>query len=265
MPPTQAFHDGPPPEPAEQDASIHTWYEGNAARFVDADCIEEAFIGLEPAAQQRLNDFKLRAVIKRVDLRDKDVLEFGAGHGRLAMTFPQVASYTGVDYSPRLVAIGNSRLAARGTAHAHLEVGDVLTYQAPRQYDVVCSLGMMAYFPDPEPVIRQMLRFLKPGGTLFFDFRCETVLYAAIRRAKWLLNPPTGGKTYMVWPGAIRRLVESCGAIDATVVSREFPALAGLHATRGWQWPLRLRDGIAGSQLLRQFATEAWVFARKSD
>ena len=253
---------GPPPL---QDASIQTWYDENATRFEEADCIEEAFVDLDAEAQQRLNDFKLRAVAEHVGLDGQDVLEFGAGHGRLALAFPEMARYTGVDYSPRLVDIGNRRLAARSLRHAHLEVGDVLAFQTHRQYDVVCSLGMLAYFPDPRPVISQMFRFVKPGGTVFFDFRCETLPYGAIRRLKWMLNPPTGGRTYLVWPQTIRDCLESLGAKDVRIVSREFPALAELHSRRDWQWPLSLRDRIAESELLRQFATEAWVFARKPD
>ncbi len=246
-----------------QEPAIQAWYDGNAERFADADCIEEAFTELDAAGQQRLNDFKLQAVRQRITFAGQDVIEFGAGHGRLALAYPEMKRYSGVDYSKELVAIGNRRLAKAGIAdHAHIVVGNALDYEDEHRYDIVCSLGMMAYFPDPTATLRRMFRLVKPGGILFFDFRCDTVPYDAIRRVKWMLQAPTGGRSYTMKQRVMRKLVESLGATDIEIVSREFPLLGGLYA-KGSSWPMGLRDSIAGSTALRQFATEAWVFARR--
>jgi SAM-dependent methyltransferase len=251
---------------ATRDA-IHAWYEDNAERFADAAAIEMAFVGLPGEAQERLNRFKLWAVDSGhyVKLEGKTVLEFGAGHGRLALANPRMASYTGVDYSANLVALGNRRLARAGLVdRARLIHGDVLSFVGqPGSFDVVCSLGMLTYVRDPLPVFRKMVEQLRPGGRLFVDFRCTSWLTRALRRVKWAIKKPTGGVSCLHSEAQIEAALEQAGLTDIRFVSREFPTLAGLHARFGWRWPLGLRNALALSRGMRVFATEAWVFAAK--
>lgn len=108
--------------------AIHQWYDDHAQEFADADVIELPFVGKSREWQERLNRFKLWAVDheNRVELAGKHVLEFGAGHGRTALAYPDMASYLGVDFSRNLVEIGNQRIARAGLAdRAKLVVGDV--------------------------------------------------------------------------------------------------------------------------------------------
>ncbi|MGH8594650.1 MAG: class I SAM-dependent methyltransferase [Gammaproteobacteria bacterium] len=250
----------------EADAAVHHWYDANAERFADAAAIEVPFIGLSADAQERMNRFKLFAIDNGVALEGKNVLEFGAGHGRLALAYPSMASYLGVDYSANLVALGTQRLARAGLSdRARLVHDDVLSFaETMAAFDVVCSLGMLSCFPDPEPVLRKMSAYLKPGGILFTDFRCTSRLYGAIRRLKWAIKKPTGGGVlHPHLPSAIEAMLAKVGLTDIQVVSREFPLLAGLHARQGWDWPLALRNAIADSRGLRMFATVVWVFGTK--
>ncbi len=249
----------------EADAAVHDWYDANDERFAHAAAIEVPFIGLSADAQERMNRFKLFAIDNGVALEGKNVLEFGAGHGRLALAYPSMASYLGVDYSANLVALGTQRLARAGLSdRARLVHGDVLSFgRTTAAFDVVCSLGMLTYFTDPKPVLRKMSAYLKPGGILFTDFRCTSWLYGAIRRLKWAIKKPTGGVSYLGHPAAIEALYAKVGLTDIQVVSREFPLLAGLYAHQGCGWPRALRNAIADSRGLRMFATEAWIFATK--
>lgn len=249
---------------ANQNPSIQNWYDDHARSFENADAIELTFIGLSEVSQQRLNGFKLHAVEHYISMKGKNVLEFGAGHGRTALAYPEMASYKGVDYSRNLVDIGNRKLEKAGlSSRAQLVHSDVLSYSdAPDKYDVVCSLGMMCYFEDAALPVRKMVSHLKPGGDLFFDFRVDSWLYRGIRRVKWALSPPTGGYTYMLRAAEVRTLLPKLGLIDIRIVSREFPVLAGQFA-KGQEWPLSLRNRMAESEVARTFATEAWVFARK--
>ena len=176
-----------------------------------------------------------------------------------------MASYLGVDYSQNLADLGNQRLERAGLSkRANVVRGDVLAFAEQRQFDVVCSLGMMCYFEDPVPVIEAMARFVKPGGSLFLDFRNASWVYSAIRRIKWLLHPPTGGITYVAKSKSIDRALKRLGFQDVRFISREFPLLAELYAKSAAEWPLTLRNAVASSPLARPFATEAWVFARRS-
>lgn len=250
----------------KKEDAIHRWYDDHAHEFAEADVIELPFVGKSREFQERLNRFKLWAVDHGgiVDLAGKHVLEFGAGHGRLALTYPDMASYTGVDYSKNLVELGNRRLERAGlTGRARLMRGDALTFDDQRQYDIVCSLGMMCYFADPVPVVTAMARLVKPGGQFFFDFRNDSWVYSVLRRIKWLLNPPTGGTTYVAHRRVLAETLGRLGFTDIRFVPREFPLLAERHASSGAQWPIALRNSLARSTLARPLATEAWVFAKR--
>jgi cyclopropane fatty-acyl-phospholipid synthase-like methyltransferase len=246
---------------------IHAWYENHAHEFANAAVIEHAFVGKSAEFQERLNRFKLWAVDRGdvVSLNGKHVLEFGAGHGRLPFAYPGMASYTGVDYARNLVDIGNERLRKAGLSErARIHHGDVTSFDGPkRHFDVVCSLGMMAYFPDPAPVVTSMELFLKPGGVLFFDFRVASALYAALRRVKWALRPPTGGTTFSERVSKIETMLTGLGLTNVQIRLREFPFLAEHYASAGSAWALNLRNALSKSRLMQPLATEAWVFATK--
>lgn len=249
----------------QTDDAMHLWYDEHAHEFADAAVIESLFVRMPRDAQERLNRFKLWALDHSdVKLNGKHVLEFGAGHGRLAFAYPGLGSYLGVDSSQNLVALGNRRLQHAGIANrAQLVHGEVMSFAEHRQFDVVCSLGMMCYFADPAPVIEVMARFVKPGGWLFFDFRNDSWLYSGARRIKWLLHPPTGGVAYVARPRSIDQALRRLGFQDVSFTSREFPWLAEHYAKSGSAWPLQLRNAFARSSLARPLATEAWVFARR--
>src|SRR6478752_5471212 len=139
------------PNPPDLASSAHAWYEENAAKFVDTAVIELPFIGMDSEGQARLNQFKLAALgdAELVDFTGKHVLDFGAGHARLALAFPEMASYLGVDFSANLVALGEARLKAeRLDGRARLVHADCNTWRGPKEhFDVVCSLGMFCYLP----------------------------------------------------------------------------------------------------------------------
>src|SRR4029434_809433 len=89
-------------------AGARAWYEEHAATFAGASAIEFAFVGMDADYQERLIEFQLWALerVASADFRGKRVLDYGAGHGRLALAYPTVASYLGIDFSANLVALG---------------------------------------------------------------------------------------------------------------------------------------------------------------
>ena len=66
-----------------------------------------------------------------------------------------------------MVDTASERAADTGLAHVHFERMDAQTLSLPNAaFDVVtCCFGLM-YLPDPEQVLAQMRRVLRPGGRL---------------------------------------------------------------------------------------------------
>ena len=242
-------------------------YDENWARFQDVATVELDFLDRSPEEQYRLNRFKLWALEHGgiVTLEKKNILEFGAGHGRMAIEFPVFASYTGVDLSPNLVRIGEERLAMAGLAdRAQLVACDCMDYQAPEEaFDVVCSLGMFPHIEHPEPVLRKMVTHLKPGGMLFIDVDQSSPLYDQVRRLRWSMGVTIGGTRHLFSRKQLNELFYSVGLTDVRVVMREYPFLGGIYARRGWRWVLTLRNWMAARSWLDVLGVNFFVFGVK--
>lgn len=248
-------------------SSVQTWYEENASRFAAAVAIENPFVGMEATAQQRLNRFRLWFLEHGglVNFAGSRVLEFGAGHGRLALAFPTMRSYLGVDYSRNLVEIGCRRIAEAGLAdRAQLVHGDCNDYEGEREgFDIVCSLGMFPHVSDPVLMLKRMLWHLRPNGVLFLDYRAASMLYRPIRSLKNKWSPSSGGRVYMWSSGRMMQMMKEAGLGHLRLVMRDYPFLPELYARIRSEWPLVLRNSIAEKPLFHPFATAGWAFGRK--
>lgn len=245
---------------------VRAWYDRNAVQFKDAIAIELAFTHLTRAEQERLNRFKLWFIQEGalVSLHGKRILEFGCGHGRLALEVGGYESYVGVDFSEPLIEIGRERIAEAGLGdRARLIVSDCLAFEAPPDhFDIVCSLGMFSHVPDPRAVLEKMYFHLAPGGTLFLDGHASSPLYNPLRDLKKRITAGTGGAKTLFRPPQLRALLADIGLIDVRVVMREYPLLGGLYA-RGWDWPMSLRNRLAEHPVLDVLGTTFMAFGRK--
>ena len=218
--------------------------------------------------QYRLNRFKLWYLEhgNAVSLLGKRVLEFGCGHGRMAIEFQGYESYLGVDFCAELVRIGQERIARAGLAdRARLVVSDCLTFEGPPDFfDVVCSLGMFALVEDAEAVLRKMCFHLKPGGTLLIDGHYASPLYDAVRRWRWRFAEPSGGTSQMFSKSELRSLLTTIGLSNSEIVMREYPLLGRLYARWDWDWALGLRNQLARMPWLDILGTDFFAVGVKA-
>jgi len=252
--------------PRRTDA-LHDWYESHAESFRGAATIERAFLELPPVAQHRLNDFKLSFLQPGgiVDLRGRRVLELGCGHGRLPIEVPTFAEYVGVDFCEGLVRLGRERLREAGLAErARLVVADALAYDdEPGAYDVVCALGMFEFVAEPERVLARMARFLRPGGTLFFDVHLASPLYDRLRHWRWERAERRGAVPKRTFAArALRHALADLDLDHVEVLATEYPLLGGLYARTGARVWLRCRDALAAHPWANPLATDAVAIAR---
>ncbi|GAB4814911.1 hypothetical protein N2152v2_001957 [Parachlorella kessleri] len=105
------------------------------------------------------------------------VLDVGCGIGGssryLAAKFPQ-ASVTGVTLSPSQVQRGTQLAAERGLGNVEFKVMDALHMAFPDDtFDLVWACESGEHMPDKRAYVEEMVRVLKPGGTLVIATWCQ--------------------------------------------------------------------------------------------
>lgn len=107
----------------------------------------------------------LPEVVNFPSYRGKTVLEVGCGVGIDLVRFARAgARVTGVDLSSVSISLARKNFEQNGLA-ADLRVmnGEALQFD-DNSFDVVYAHGVLQYTEDPQAMVRQLHRVLKPGG-----------------------------------------------------------------------------------------------------
>lgn len=117
------------------------------------------------------------ALMKIRNLNGLDILDSGAGTGRLAVMFAPIAkSITACDLSAEMLSIAAKRLKLSGLSHWRTEVADHRSLPIPdNSMDVVMSGWSVVYTvvwnpgnwrTELEKALTELFRILRPGGTI---------------------------------------------------------------------------------------------------
>jgi len=144
-----------------------------------------------------------------------EVLEVAIGTGLNLPHYPPEVRLTGIEYSPAMLAIARQRAAALGR-DIDLRDGDAHHLDFPdASFDtVVCTYSLCA-IPDEQRAVAEMIRVLRPGGTLLLaDHVASTARpVRAAQRLLELVTVPHGGEHYLRRP--LHTLQAAGLAIDA--------------------------------------------------
>jgi len=127
--------------------------------------------------EDRSDRLALRALLP---VHGEDLLDVGAGFGRLADEFHGHRRVTLVDASPAMLSAAAERYG--GDPRIRLIRGDALALPFPDQsFDTVVAIRLMVHLRDPRPVFDEIRRVLRPGGTFIVEFPNRRHLLAVVR------------------------------------------------------------------------------------
>ncbi len=99
---------------------------------------------------------------------DDTVLDVACGGGIVVCAFaPHVRHATGIDMTPAMLDRARRLAAEKGVANVAWREGDVTSLPWPDAFfTIVVTRFAVHHFPDPEAVLREMVRVCTPGGRI---------------------------------------------------------------------------------------------------
>ena len=159
--------------------------------------------------------------------RGREVLDVGCGTGVVALTAARFgAKVTGVDLTPELLVRARENGAIMGLDIAWQEGDAEALPFADAKFDIVVSQFGHMFAPRPEIAVKEMLRVLKPGGTIAFSTWPPELMVGRMFAVtgKYAPPPPPGVSPPQQWgdPSIVRErlggaIKDLCFARDAMV------------------------------------------------
>jgi ubiquinone/menaquinone biosynthesis C-methylase UbiE len=99
------------------------------------------------------------------------VLDAGGGTGKWTIALAKLGlNVTLMDISPKSLAVAREKALRSGLEVKIAEANAERTSLPSSSFDFVLSQGPMSYTPDPQAMLMEMHRLLKPGGFIWLDF-----------------------------------------------------------------------------------------------
>ena len=180
------------------------------------------------AAYARMYDLMSAALNKEMD-----VLEIATGTGLIAANIAQyVRTLTATDFSPKMIETAKKK-AMPANVRCCIEDASALTFP-DSAFDAVIISNALHIMPNPERVMQEIRRVLRPGGLLI----APTYSHGHLHKSSWNLSvfilKLIGFETYSKWtPDEYMHFIGSNGfsVMHHQVLNAAFP-LVYLEATR---------------------------------
>ena len=133
--------------------------------------------------------------------RGMKVLDLGSGAGDVAMLCADLVgpqgAVVGIEANGKIVDSARRRVQAMGWQNVEFREGDIRGLDLPRGFDAVVGRWVLMYVEEPDLLLRQVTRLLRPGGIVAFqesvNLKAAVVTYPRTPThdavQQWL-NPP---------------------------------------------------------------------------
>ena len=165
--------------------------------------------------------------------RGEAVLEVGCGAGvDLARFARGGAQVTGVDLAPSAIALARANFEQQGLkGRFEIADGEALPF-ADNAFDLVFAHGVVQYTANPQRLVDECRRVLKPGGQAIFQvYNRVSWLNALSKLMKVGLEHEDAPVLLKLSIGEFRRLLG--GFRNVRIVAERFPVRSRLHG--GWK------------------------------
>jgi 2-polyprenyl-6-hydroxyphenyl methylase/3-demethylubiquinone-9 3-methyltransferase len=165
------------------------WYADLGERWYRA---EDTPIALLRAESRHRNPWIADEIVRVFGPSAQRVLDLGCGAGYLS-NYLATAGHcvTGIDTTAENLSVARAHDV---TQTAKYEVGDACALPYPaRSFDVVCAMDLLEHVTDPEKLIAEVGRVLRPGGVFFFHTfnRTKAAHLIVIKGVDWFVaNAP---------------------------------------------------------------------------
>lgn len=212
---------------------------------------------------------KLHHLLRLVNFegyRGKRVLEVGCGAGTDLVRFARGGAHvSGVDLSASAIALARKNFEQQGLQADLREAdGERLPF-ADDTFDLVYAHGVVQYTPQPQALVDECRRVLKPGGEAVFQvYNRISWLNALSKLMKVPLEHEDAPVLLKYSAGEFRALLG--GFLDVRIVEERFPVKSRLHG--GWKGAL-FNTFFVGTfnalprSLVRRFGWHLLAFCRK--
>lgn len=197
----------------------------------------------------------------------KQLLEIGCGIGTDLVRFARGgALVTGIDLSQTAIDLAKQNFAWNGVSARELRVanGEALPY-ADGAFDVVYGHGVLQYTANPQRMIAESHRVLRPGGSaIFMVYNRVSWLNALSKVMKVALEHEDAPVLRKFSIGEFRALLSPFAQVQ--IVPERFPVKSRLHG--GWKG-MAFNTFFVGSfnllprALVRRYGWHLMAFCRK--
>lgn len=127
-----------------------------------------------------------RRVVNYINRRGGSVLEVGVGTGLSLPHYGADLRVTGIDFSTEMLAKAETRVAEMGLANvAGLRQMDARDLDFPdASFDTVAAMHVLSVVPEPQKVMAEIARVLKPGGEVVISnhFKSTQCVLASLEK-----------------------------------------------------------------------------------